>query len=48
MNEYENIEKVVELNSDELTLLTELLNDYSYSSVAERHLVEDLQYKLVD
>lgn len=48
MNQYENIEKVLELNSDEISLLTELLDNYSYSSVSERRLVEDLLFKLKD
>jgi hypothetical protein len=48
MNDYENVEKVIELNSDEISLLTELLKEYSYSSIPERHLVEDFLFKLQD
>lgn len=45
---YDETVKVIELNSDEVSLLIELLKEYSYSSIAEMHLVEGLEDKLSD
>jgi hypothetical protein len=43
---YEDTVLTLELSFDELSLLNDLLNNYDYSSVAERQLVESLLYKL--
>jgi hypothetical protein len=45
---YDETVKVIELNNDEALLLMELLKEYSYSSIAERQLVEGLEDKLSD
>lgn len=43
---YEDEVKNIGLNCDELSLILSLLEDYSYSSIAERLLVESLIDKL--
>jgi hypothetical protein len=44
---YEDTVLTLELNSDEISLLNDLLSNYDYSSVAERQLVEALLDKLI-
>jgi hypothetical protein len=46
INMYDETVKTIHLNADETGFMIETLNDFDYSSVAERLLVEGLLDKL--